>query len=86
MEVSTVVFIVFVIMVLVWFFAGQPGFSFTARFGKSENMIDEAEWLEVPRGFNEPNGGVGYKPLNALWEIEQTAHVDQVRLDPTVVI
>lgn len=86
MEVSTAVLVLFVVIILLWVVMGRPGFSFTARFGGHENMIDEAEWLEVPRGFNEPNGGVEYKPLRALWEIEQTAHVDQVRLDPTVVI
>lgn len=85
METSTAVLIIFVLLVLVWMAMGSPSFSVTARFG-TENMVNEAQWLEVPRGFNVPNGGVGYKPIKTLWDIEQTAHVDQVRLDPTIVI
>lgn len=81
-----VILIIFAVLILAWFLFGKPGFSLTVRFGGSENMIDEAQWLEIPRGFNEPNGGVSYKPLDALYQIEQTQHVDQVRLDPTVVI
>jgi hypothetical protein len=87
MKLSSWILVIFLVVIIIWFVAGATSVNFNLHFGKSsENMIDEAQWLEVPRGFNEPNGGIAYKPLKALWQIENAAHVDQVRLDPTTSI
>ncbi len=80
-EMGKAALIIVLVLVLLWFIMGQPRIGFNASLGKAEHMIDEDAWLEVPRGFNAPNDGVAYTPLNTLYQIEQTGHVDQVRLD-----
>lgn len=73
--------IVILVLVLIWLYMGQPRIGFNASLGKAEHMIDEDAWLEIPRGFNVPNDGVAYSALDTLYQVEQTGHVDQVRLD-----
>ena len=43
--------VIILLLVLLWFFIGQPRIGFNASLGKAEHMIDEDAWLEMPRGF-----------------------------------
>lgn len=76
-----IVLIIILVLVLIWFASGQPRIGINASLGRAEHMINEDAWLEIPRGFNAPVNGVKYSALNTLYQVEQTGHVDQVRLD-----